>query len=331
MRHTIITICLALLSLTARGQAAPAATGQGAQGNAPGKSPDITFAWLSDVHLNSFAYAEDDLRQAIEDINAMPGVQFVILSGDLTEFGDTEEFRFMRDILQNFNKPYLLVTGNHDVNWSENGCTAFVDFLGAPHFCYDCQGVRFIGCGAGPALRMGPPQIPREEVVWLDSVVANAGIHRCNTMLDISEEELDLMIDTNIKGTVHTLRAAVPCLLERGGSVVINASDQCYVGKPNSFGYGLTKGALGQITKSLAIDLGPKGVRVNAVCAGTIRTPLTEKLFQSFADITHGGDASAYWRTEAGLYPLGLAIATFMSHLEQPMMREFATLFPSPI
>lgn len=172
MRHTIITICLALLSLTARGQAAPAATGQGAQGNAPGKSPDITFAWLSDVHLNSFAYAEDDLRQAIEDINAMPGVQFVILSGDLTEFGDTEEFRFMRDILQNFNKPYLLVTGNHDVNWSENGCTAFVDFLGAPHFCYDCQGVRFIGCGAGPALRMGPPQIPREEVVWLDSVVA---------------------------------------------------------------------------------------------------------------------------------------------------------------
>ena len=139
----------------------------------------------------------------------------------------------------------------------------------------------------------------------LDSVVANAGIHRCNTMLDISEEELDLMIDTNIKGTVHTLRAAVPCLPEHGGSVVINASDQCYVGKPNSFGYGLTKGALGQITKSLAIDLGPKGIRVNAVCAGTIRTPLTEKLFQSFADITHGGDASAYWKTEAGLYPLG--------------------------
>ena len=114
------------------------------------------------------------------------------------------------------------------------------------------------------------------------------------------------MIDTNIKGTVHTLRATVPYLVEQGGgSVVINASDQCYVGKPNSFGYGLTKGALGQITKSMAIDLGPKGIRVNAVCAGTIRTPLTEKLFQSFADITHGGDAGAYWSSEAALYPLG--------------------------
>lgn len=140
----------------------------------------------------------------------------------------------------------------------------------------------------------------------LDCVVANAGIHRCNTLLDISEEELDLMIDTNIRGTVHTLRATVPFLIERGGgSVVINASDQCYVGKPNSFGYGLTKGALGQITKSMAIDLGPKGIRINAVCAGTIRTPLTENLFQKFADITHNGDAGAYWKAEAALYPLG--------------------------
>lgn len=140
----------------------------------------------------------------------------------------------------------------------------------------------------------------------LHCVVANAGIHRCNTLLDISEEELDLMIDTNIKGTVHTLRATVPFLVNGGGgSVVINASDQCYVGKPNSFGYGLTKGALGQITRSMAIDLGPKGIRVNSVCAGTIRTPLTEKLFQSFADITHGGDAGAYWKAEAALYPLG--------------------------
>ena len=140
----------------------------------------------------------------------------------------------------------------------------------------------------------------------LDCVVANAGIHRCNTMLTISEEELDLMIDTNIKGTVRTLQAAVPSILRKGGgSVVINASDQSYIGKANSFGYGLTKGALGQITKSLAIDLGRQNVRVNAVCAATIRTPLAINLFQKFADITHNGDASAYWKAESDLYPLG--------------------------
>lgn len=138
----------------------------------------------------------------------------------------------------------------------------------------------------------------------IDAIVANAGIHRCNTLLDISDEELDMMIDVNIRGTVNTLRAAVPHLA-RGGSVVINASDQCYVGKANSFGYGLTKGAIGQIARSLAIDLGPRGIRVNAVCAGTIRTPLTESLFQKFADITHGGNADAYWEAEAAQYPLG--------------------------
>ncbi len=140
----------------------------------------------------------------------------------------------------------------------------------------------------------------------LDCVVANAGIHRCNTMLDISIDELDLMIDTNIKGTVYTLKAAVPYIIRKGkGSIVINASDQCYVGKPNSFGYGLTKGALGQITKSMAIDLGPKHIRVNAVCAGTIKTPLTEKLFKSFADITQGGNVESYWKAESELYPIG--------------------------
>lgn len=146
-----------------------------------------------------------------------------------------------------------------------------------------------------------------ETVKWfggLDSVVANAGIHRKNTLLSISEEELDLMIDTNLKGTVNTLRIAVPHLIERGGgSVVINASDQSLIGKAESFGYGLTKGALGQMTKSLAIDLGPKGVRVNAVCPGTIRTPLAEAAIRKWA-AESGRSMEECWEEEAGLFPL---------------------------
>ncbi|ELS4837769.1 SDR family oxidoreductase [Campylobacter coli] len=85
--------------------------------------------------------------------------------------------------------------------------------------------------------------------------------------------------------------------------MVINASDQCFVGKPNSFAYGLTKGALGQITKSLSLDLAPK-IRINAVCAGTIKTPMVERLFQDFANITHGGNTDFYWQNEAEKYPL---------------------------
>lgn len=92
----------------------------------------FSFAWLSDIHLNSFAYAKEDFKDAIEDINCNPEIDFVILSGDLTEFDR---------------------------------------IFGPPHFCHDFGGYRIIGCGAGPSLRMGPPQIPREELVWLDSAI----------------------------------------------------------------------------------------------------------------------------------------------------------------
>lgn len=110
----------------------------------------------------------------------------------------------------------------------------------------------------------------------LDSVFANAGIHRSNTLLNVSDEELRRMVEINIFGTVNTLQAAVEAIIKggRGGTVVINCSDQWFVGKPNNFAYGLTKGALGQITRSLSVDLARYGIRVNAVCAGSIDTPL---------------------------------------------------------
>ena len=139
----------------------------------------------------------------------------------------------------------------------------------------------------------------------LDSVFANAGIHRSNTLLDITDEELDLMIQTNIYGTVNTLREAVPHIIKAGGgSVVINASDQWFVGKAHSFAYGLTKGALGQITRSLSIDLGKYGVRVNAVCAGTIHTSLVDNLFEKFSKVENKS-VDEYWAEENALYARG--------------------------
>jgi len=140
----------------------------------------------------------------------------------------------------------------------------------------------------------------------LSAVFANAGIHRFNTVLDITDEELDLILDVNLRGVITTLREAAPRLVERGaGSIVIMASDQAWIGKRNSFAYGLTKGALGQMTKSLALDLGPKGIRVNAVCPGTIRTPLAERVFERVAAARADGDVAAAWAAEAAAYPAG--------------------------
>lgn len=137
------------------------------------------------------------------------------------------------------------------------------------------------------------------------ALFANAGIHRSNTILDITDEEFDAVIQTNIYGTYNTLKTIVPLIVEAGGgAIVINASDQSKIGKPHSFAYGLTKGALGQIARSLALDLASKNIRVNAVCPGTIYTPLVKNVFDRIID---RGDATAEQLVaeENAVHPLG--------------------------
>ena len=122
----------------------------------------------------------------------------------------------------------------------------------------------------------------------INSVFANAGIHRTSTILDITDEALHTIVDINIFGTVYTLQTVLPEIIKAGGgSVVINCSDQWFIGKPHSFGYGLTKGALGQITRSLSIDMAEYNIRVNAVCPGSIQTPLIDGALESFSKINN--------------------------------------------
>lgn len=122
-------------------------------------------------------------------------------------------------------------------------------------------------------------EMAADDAGGVDAVFANAGIHRKNTIIDIEEAELMELISTNIVGTVNTIQCAIPFLAnaQDGAAVVVNASDQCFIGKAANFGYGLTKGALGQMTRSAAVDLAHLGIRVNAVCPGTVDTPLVDR------------------------------------------------------
>ena len=141
----------------------------------------------------------------------------------------------------------------------------------------------------------------------IDALFCNSGIHQRNTILDISQEDLDKIIRTNIYGTTYTLQAVLPHIIRRGGgAVVLNSSDQFFVGKAHSFAYGLTKGAIGQIARSLAIDMGPYNIRVNAICPGTIYTPLVDKLFNAFSEKDHK-TIEQYWQEENALFARGEA------------------------
>ena len=136
----------------------------------------------------------------------------------------------------------------------------------------------------------------------INALFCNSGIHRRNTILDITQEELDLVIQTNIYGTTYTLQAVLPYIIQAGGgAVVLNSSDQFFVGKAHSYAYGMTKGAIGQIARSLAIDLGPYNIRVNAICPGTIHTPLVDKLFAKFSEQDHK-TIEQYWEEENALF-----------------------------
>ena len=134
-----------------------------------GQTP-LTFVHLSDTHIGSATGAED-LRRTVKDINENDSVQFVVISGDITEFGDDNELLLAKQILDSLTKPWYIVPGNHDGNWSESGANSFKNVFGNETFYFRAGNYIFLGTHCGPNMRMGPGQIPRENIVWLDSVL----------------------------------------------------------------------------------------------------------------------------------------------------------------
>ena len=131
----------------------------------------LRFALVTDMHIGGTG-ADEDLRRTVTDINAIDTIDFVIVSGDVTEFGSDAELALAKEILDGLNKPWYIVPGNHDTKWSENGANSFRRIFGAETFAFTHSGYLIIGTNSGPNMRMGPGQIPRENIVWLDSVLS---------------------------------------------------------------------------------------------------------------------------------------------------------------
>jgi NAD(P)-dependent dehydrogenase (short-subunit alcohol dehydrogenase family) len=150
---------------------------------------------------------------------------------------------------------------------------------------------------AAAAKKLGPPA----------ALFINAGIQKLAGIFEMEDEDIDAIIDVNLKGALYTV-AEVAALMrdaENGGTIVLMASDQALVGKEGSIVYGATKGAVAQMAKSLSVALSPFAIRVNAVCPATVKTPLTERVFQWIADKNFAGDTEAAWAAEAKLLPIG--------------------------
>ena len=139
----------------------------------------------------------------------------------------------------------------------------------------------------------------------IDLLFANAGVHLFATLEETTYEQLESIVATNILGTFYLLKKVIPIMKEqRKGSVVLMGSDQVFIGKASSSVYGMTKGAIGQLAKSTAIDYAPYNIRVNCICPGTIDTPLLHRAVEQFVART-GSSASDVYRSLDGVQPMG--------------------------
>jgi NAD(P)-dependent dehydrogenase (short-subunit alcohol dehydrogenase family) len=151
---------------------------------------------------------------------------------------------------------------------------------------------------AGDAVRPWVEDVTSEELLQrirsldrLDGLINNAGTNRVGPMAERSLEEIDSVIDLNIRSLYRVSQAAIEPLKNAGGGSVVNMSSQMgHVGSPGRSLYCMSKHAVEGLTKAMAVELAEEGIRVNSVAPTFVLTPLTEPMLadESFSDFVMG-------------------------------------------
>lgn len=108
----------------------------------------------------------------------------------------------------------------------------------------------------------------------VDVLVNNAGVGGARPLSETSDEFLDNILNINLRSTIRLIREIEPILRRPGGVIINTGSTLGLAGTPNMVAYGVSKGGIAQLTRQLAAELGPAGIRVNAVAPGVIETRL---------------------------------------------------------
>lgn len=158
----------------------------------------------------------------------------------------------------------------------------------------------------------------------IDVLVNSAGVREIGDVYSMATEEWDNVIAVNLSGTFYCCQAAAGHMRESGGGAIVNISSVGgLIGLARRPAYTAAKHGVIGLTRSLARDLGPARIRVNAICPGLIRTPLTEQYFvdDAFEDglrsvIPQGragdpgdvADAALYLASDQSAYVTGIAL-----------------------
>lgn len=128
----------------------------------------FTFALLTDTHIStSNPKPMEDLQRSIADINRNPDIEFVVVTGDLTESGDLTSIQAIKAALDQLRVPYYAASGNHETTWSESGVMDFTRVFGDSRFAFAHAGAYFIGFNSGPVIRMADGHVAPQDIAWL--------------------------------------------------------------------------------------------------------------------------------------------------------------------
>jgi NAD(P)-dependent dehydrogenase (short-subunit alcohol dehydrogenase family) len=123
-----------------------------------------------------------------------------------------------------------------------------------------------------------------EALPRIDVLVNNAGMNIPEDFLEVSEEHLDRILTLNVKGAFLVAQAAARRMVAAGGGSIVNMSSQMgHIGSPRRSVYCMSKHAIEGLTKALAVELAPQGIRVNAVAPTFAETPMTGPFFADLA------------------------------------------------
>ncbi len=133
----------------------------------------------------------------------------------------------------------------------------------------------------------------------LDCVVNAAGLWTEGPSAETTEEEWDRVVGVNLKAAYFVSSAAIPHLESTGGSIVMISSDAGIQGNAGAAVYSASKGGVSNLTRALALELAPRGIRVNAVCPGDVDSPMLAGQARDFG----GGNPEGYFRRLLDGYP----------------------------
>ena len=158
IRKTIVLLMACLLSLGMQAQSV------------------FRFAQLTDLHLSpNNPNPTEDLLRSVAQINATDNIDFVLVTGDITEEGDRASMEKVKSCLDLLKVKYYMALGNHETKWSDSGCTAFGEIFGSERFEFEHKGFLFLGFNSGPLMRMAYGHVVPQDIRWMTERMEQAG------------------------------------------------------------------------------------------------------------------------------------------------------------